>query len=409
MRFKPRVTLYRRPKSRCWYLRYIDAKGLERRESTGATTRRAAEAVAAKLELDLADPAYATQAAATMLSATEAFLRQCAEEVAAGDMAQDTFDFYRTKTGHLLRVFGPGAIGAADAFYLSNLSATAVDSFISARRAELVKDHTIKKELIALGQVLKLAKRRGLWAGDVSSVMPVSFSPKYQPVERALTPIELNRLLGELTADQGARVAFIVATAANWSDTERATRGDIAEDLSRVFVRGQKTAYRQRTVPIVAAWQASLIKRALETAQGTGDALFLPWGNARRDIAAACVRAGIDHCSPNDLRRTTGTWLRDQGVPAELIGQGVMGHRDGRMMERVYGRMTGDMAAPLLAQHLGPNQCAISVQNSVRNSGFNALAAQPRERQLSETADFKVPRAGIEPATRGFSVPCSTN
>ncbi len=47
------------------------------------------------------------------------------------------------------------------------------------------------------------------------------------------------------------------------------------------------------------------------------------------------------------------TWLRQQGVPAEIIGQGIMGHRDGRMMERVYGRMTSHTAGTLIAQHLG--------------------------------------------------------
>jgi hypothetical protein len=46
----------------------------------------------------------------------------------------------------------------------------------------------------------------------------------------------------------------------------------------------------------------------------------------------------IKPCSPNDLRRTCATWLRQDGAPPDLIAP-VMGHVDTRMVERVYGRL----------------------------------------------------------------------
>ncbi|MBK7862479.1 MAG: tyrosine-type recombinase/integrase [Archangiaceae bacterium] len=123
-------------------------------------------------------------------------------------------------------------------------------------------------------------------------------------------------------------------------EAERVRRKDVAEGLSQVHIPGTKTKYRDRMVPIFAPWQRSLLERAMEHASGRDGMLFAPWSNVRRDIYAACKRANIEMCSPNDLRRTNASWLRAEGVPAEIIGQAVMGHREGRMVELVYGRMT---------------------------------------------------------------------
>ena len=80
----------------------------------------------------------------------------------------------------------------------------------------------------------------------------------------------------------------------------------------------------------------TLIEYAVAHARGVGTMLFLPWGNVRRDLALACDKVGIEPCSPNDLRHTCATWLRQDGPP-DLIAP-LMGHADTRMVERVYGR-----------------------------------------------------------------------
>ena len=59
----------------------------------------------------------------------------------------------------------------------------------------------------------------------------------------------------------------------------------------------------------------------------------------RRDLAEACTRAGIERCGPNDLRRTFASWEVEAGVPLFPIAQ-AMGHKNTRMLERVYGRQT---------------------------------------------------------------------
>lgn len=75
--------------------------------------------------------------------------------------------------------------------------------------------------------------------------------------------------------------------------------------------------------------------RGLEARVG----LFPKWHSARRDIHAACKRAGIEPCSWNDLRRTNATLLDHAGMTSVDIGK-LLGHVDGRMVETVYGQST---------------------------------------------------------------------
>jgi len=58
-------------------------------------------------------------------------------------------------------------------------------------------------------------------------------------------------------------------------------------------------------------------------------------------LERACARTGIPRCTPNDLRRTYSIWLRADGLPNELSAP-TMGHKDTRMLERVYGRLSAE-------------------------------------------------------------------
>jgi integrase len=358
-----------------WYADLTVGGGRVKR-STRCTDRKAAETVARQWERDLADPDHAATSQATLGDALKLLVDDRKEQAKVGRKSSSTADFYEGKAGHWSRVLETDSQGKRCAFPLSLLQARDVDSYISTRREEGVSESTIHKELITLRASLKLARRAGIWKGDPAEILPVGFAPEYKPRDRALTYDELPLLLAELTPDRAARVAFIVATSANWNESERARREDIADDGSRVLVRGTKRAWRHRIVPIVSSWQRELVEYALAHAQGPGDPMFLCWENVRRDLDAACIRIekklnpGFKHgphklskrlrlvpprpfpsVSPNDLRRTCGTWLRAQGAPPHLIAP-VMGHKDSRMVERVYGRLPVEDLATRLSVEL---------------------------------------------------------
>lgn len=98
-------------------------------------------------------------------------------------------------------------------------------------REEGAAEATSAKELVTLRAALKLARRKGLWLGDVAGVVPIAFSAEYKPETRFLTRDELGKLLAELQPDRAARVAFIVATSASCKESE-ARREDVAENLA---------------------------------------------------------------------------------------------------------------------------------------------------------------------------------
>ncbi|HVP61139.1 MAG TPA: hypothetical protein VMT11_11300, partial [Myxococcaceae bacterium] len=58
--------------------------------------------------------------------------------------------------------------------------------------------------------------------------------------------------------------------------------------------------------------------------------------------------------SPNDLRRTYAKRMRLARVPAEIVAP-TMGHRDTRMVERVYGRLSPEEIGALLTAHFAPD------------------------------------------------------
>lgn len=86
-----------------------------------------------------------------------------------------------------------------------------------------------------------------------------------------------------------------------------------------MHVRGTKRETRDRIVPVVFDWQRQLLAVAAAHGGGT-DGLWHRPGNVRRDLHAACARAGIDPCSPNDLRRTFGHWMRAAGLAPSTVG-----------------------------------------------------------------------------------------
>jgi len=381
-----------------WYCWAPDAHGHLVKRSTRCTDRRAAAAFLARFERRLADPVAAAAESATLVDALVALIRDRQARATNGSRSQETVEFYRRKTGQLRAHFG-------DDFRLAELDATAVDDFITARRESGIGENTIAKELGTLRAALRLARRAKLWAGHHADVLPLDFATGYRARDRWLTDSEVRLVLGTLTPDRAARVAFFVATSARDGEAARAERSDVDENL--VALRGTKTARAKRQVPLVTEWQRELVAYALEHAAGVAK-LFAPWGNMRRDLIAAAERVGIERFSPNDLRRTHSHWLKADGVPRELL-QHFLGHTSPRMADTTYARPTAaelaEQASRWIAAYLGKpvGRTATESAESAARAGRTS-APKGRGKQA-----ISVPRDGIEPPTRGFSIPCSTN
>ena len=90
-------------------------------------------------------------------------------------------------------------------------------------------------------------------------------------------------------------------------------------------------------------------------------------------------------------------------MPPELIAP-AMGHADTRMVERVYGRFTQNKLISRMKAAIGSSDSAADHPDSVPPSGLPGLGAPFGEPCF---AGISVPRDGVEPPTRGFSIPSS--
>lgn len=310
-----------------------------RRHSTRTTDRKAARLVKAKLERAAADPAYLAAHETTVGGAVTAFL----DDFATRGKSPHTLVMYEKKCGHLTRILG------ADT-KLADVTSTVVSGLVKKRLEEGAARTEVGKNLTALRQVLKLAKHSGAFPFDLAAVMPIGFSLKYEPRRRALTFAEFERLVPEIarfSLKRASAVVFAVSVAPRRSELERAHGEDIDWDRWVVKIRGTKTDFSDDEVPIAPPFR-ELFAKWIPRRKGL---LFGRWNNITRGLAAACVRAGIDRVTANDLRRTTATLLRKAGVSADIVAR-VLRHADSRMVERVYGRIAADAVGGVLTDQI---------------------------------------------------------
>lgn len=259
--------------------------------------------------------------------------------------SEGTGHMYRVKLGHFARVWGVDSTLAA-------VTPDAMDAYIVRRRKEGAGDNTIWREWTCLRQLLKLAKRAGAYAGDISTLMPPEFSPGYVPVVRTLTVEDLPKLWAALrTDDERAWVAFVLATGADVGDVHRAVPEDWNPKDKTMRVRGTKTDTRDARVPILPHVE-ELFMFALER-------LPLHWGRASNGVGEACKRAGIPHLSPKDLRRTASSWLMAAGADQTHVSR-FLRHKNDAMVRLVYGQIKPEELGTLL----GSTSNAIPLQQS---------------------------------------------
>lgn len=349
--------LYRRSDSEYWYADFKDARGARVQRCTYQTRKGDAQLRADAWEREsLRDPVAAAREAATWAEALDLLAAHLLEQVSAGRMAHPTALAYRAKAVQLTKHFVKGR-------KLSTINTAAVRDYCAHRRrprAEQradgstrerpgVRDHTLVKELVVLKLALRLAKERGLWGGDLDTLKPADVSADYTPRARVVTPAEVEALRAELGPRKHRKrvhwraVAFALATGAEpsvWPKVRRAdvvTTGQGADALTLVHLRGTKRETRDRWVPILLPECQALLAEALEGPDEAPPHLLRPWPKAGQDIARACERAGLEHVTPTDLRRTWATRHIEAGVSLDVLFR-PMGHVDTTMLARTYGK-----------------------------------------------------------------------
>jgi len=262
------------------------------------------------------------------------------------------------KLGHFARIW--------EGRSLATIDYPAVADYVTQRTSEGVKRITISHELGYLRQAWKLARANGWVTKAWDELMPERFDTGHRPRTRWLTKQELSAVLGSLPPDRAAWVAWIVATGSDVSDVERAKAGDVDWKRGLVRVRGTKTVFRDRLVPITPLTRP-LLKLATEHGPPFVDVWNTPT-SANIVLRKLAARIGIPHFSPKDLRRTWATWHRHAGVDLDLLGRG-LGHADGSpLAATTYGAGEDDELARLVRMQVRRSANGVRMARNRRGS-----------------------------------------
>ena len=388
--------LYRRSDDGAWWGDWTDADGKRQQRSLRTKDKSVAKGRLRAAELGKA--ARTRQAPYRLSEAIDYMLTATCHDKAAG-----TRHMYETKARRLLATLGDVDV--------NDITVDMLSEYVNKRRNGLDgvpvgAPGTVVKELVTLRRALAQAVKRGKMTRTVESVMP-DFRAKYTPRERYLTVPEHEALCRHLSPARALWVALATLGGLRSSEVERVTWAMVDLATGWLRVPGSKTAKSRRRVPIVPA-----LAHQLAHATRTGELVVTPWKNVRRDLHIACAKAHIAPVSPNDLRRTFASWLKQHGADSMAVAT-MMGHSSTRMVELVYGKL--DDASYQRAIAVFPESRATTVTTIVTPLGH--LVATPGHSGRTDGGqagtpvsdenlrNYVVPRDGVEPPTRGFSVP----
>lgn len=389
-----------------YYGDYHDRDGKRQRKSLRTSDPQVARLRLRELEL------ATTDRAAHQTEALDAALSYFLTVTHAGSPA-GTIRCYSQKARHLSRLLGEAL--------LDKLSRETIERYIATRLDEGAHTHSIHKEMVVLRGALKSARSRDRFHGSIE-VIP-EFDAGYVPRTTYLTEQQFLALVPHLVRATGPLAKPAPAARRERRAQKRALyclliafasprRGEIEAmtwegvDLARGVIQIAKGKTFGRPVaihPVLVPW----LEAFGEIAGWTGHILE-PWSNVGRDLPAACLRAGVPRVTPNDLRRTFASWLIQAGTSNRIVAQ-LLGHTTTRMVDLVYGRL--DDATLSAAIMKLPGACDAGVPNGMPRPGAAGTTGHTPsspsivnsvEMSAASTEDF-VPRAGIEPATRGFS------
>ena len=437
-----------------WYCRVRLPDGRSIVRSTGCTDLSAARLAHRRLEQQALAEANATENQAAPHALGQALADFIADRERKG-RAEGTVEMYTTKAGHLIRLLGKNTD-----INLLNLEDT--ETYVDARQTEGAGQGTIHKELVTYYGTIRLAIKKGLCHLRLEDVKLDGFSAKYKPRDRRLTVKELQALEAQFATqpERARHVRFLVLTGASWGESVRCERRDVDLDNGYLYLPGTKRETRKRRLPIsLLPGLAELLSVIVDELPSDQQRLFSAWDNVRRALRSACKRAKIDAVSPNDLRRTFGSWLKNRGLDSAVIAR-LMGHSSTRMVDLVYGKLDDDTLADAMGRlgdiPLGAvpgqrctnlpedEQRAVAAAGATLTGGSNHGSRQEGLQETSATSGQSspnrpdqqlkmtmsstcrkaprkeatpptfaggaaMPRDRVEPPTRGFSVPCSTD
>lgn len=342
------MSVYKPKASPYWHYDFVIA-GTRFHGSAGTTSRRAAEAVEARLRTEAARSAAKRKPDLTLDHAAARYW----DEVARHQASAKTTEY---QLANLCRGLGTTTL-------LGDIASPALVAYVSKRRAD-VSDSSVNREIELLRRILRRADRA--WRVDVGEPIDWKAVFLHEPEGRTreLTQAEEARLFEHLRQDLHPLVRFAIITGVRLQNALSLTWAQVDFDANviRFMQKSRKPGGEIHLIPLVPELVALLsIERGrhptrvftYEVRRGRGERkrstrhpfTVTGW---RRAWARALKAAGIEDLRFHDLRHTAATRTLRATQNLKVV-QRLLGHRDIATTSRYAHAMLDDVAAGMIA------------------------------------------------------------
>lgn len=309
----------------------------------------------------------------TISKAFEEFL---ADKV-RGNAPENTLKNYRSAKNVLVGTIPAGT-------KLSALTYEQIAGFVDHQLSKGRKASSIRYVLVLLVTVLRYAGERGYYQGDPRKLIPKGVMTKPPPRKRFLSPEEIRRLLDNA---QGVHVDYIVGylyTGCRKTELFRICPEHVNLTGDTIEIPGTKTEDAHATIPLHPDLKPVLLRRMEGLQKGTP--IFPRLNDIQKCISRAAERAGLEHTTCHDLRRTTGSLLASANVSLQIISK-VIRHKDIATTARTYAHLI-PAASQEAIQKLPSLMGAVIASPGARKTVKTVLVVQIDRETGNEIARF---------------------
>jgi integrase len=200
---------------------------------------------------------------------------------------------------------------------VENVTDAEVNDFVQAWGAEGGGEYALNRSLSIWRSMHNRARKK--WKQKTQVVDWTDFFNAESKRVRFITMDEVLALIAALPAHISLAVEWSVYTGCREAATFNLTWDDV--HIDRGYASATEKGGKKHTV-----WLSEQALDVLDRASRRGRYVFSKT-NKRRAFDAALAKAGIDDFCWHDLRHTHATWLRQAGVPVEVV-QRSLGHAD---------------------------------------------------------------------------------
>ncbi|HKW86036.1 MAG TPA: tyrosine-type recombinase/integrase, partial [Nitrospiraceae bacterium] len=314
--------LYKR--HRVWWMSVM-YQGRQVRRSTGTTDRRLAEAILAKVRVQIVEGQFFDTREEQHRTFDELMARYLAEHAARKSQPRH----YRGHAKRLTAFFG--------GYTLAEITPKLIVDYKNQRYAAGLKPASINRELATLKKAFNLAVREWEWCRE-NPVSRVSMEREHNQRDRWLSREEETRLLHACAPWLHGLVMFALHTGMRMGEIVALTWRGVDLHRRTVTVFRSKNGER-RTIPVndtvLAVLNEKSTVRSLKTDLVFCSQAFTPLesGHLRRSFRLALRKAEIGDFHFHDLRHTFATRLVQAGVDLYKV-QRLLGHQSPLMTQR---------------------------------------------------------------------------